>query len=183
MLWCLYSYIVSDLLDQTLMSRPAGFYNCESSSSAYGRVRRKIRLIESNAKWRYLTTFTCKRTLRQVFYLSETPPLLWPHIPRPPLHTVYVYTVYLFTHGMGGGRANQREGERGNITQSRSKIPTWLTVSPVYKLYKTPENTTFKVWCLHSLLVHGRAPLTIRQKSQLTSIGVIRLGKSSWSGL
>jgi hypothetical protein len=76
MLRCLYSYIVSDLLDQTLMSRPAGFYNCEFSSSANGRAHRKIRLIESNAKWRYLTKFTCKRTLRQVLFLSEAPPLL-----------------------------------------------------------------------------------------------------------
>jgi hypothetical protein len=75
--WCLYSYIVSGLLDRTLiMSRPAGFYNREFSSSAYGRAHRKIRLIESNAKCCYLKKFTCKGTLRQVFYLSETPPLL-----------------------------------------------------------------------------------------------------------
>ncbi len=76
MLWCLYSYIVSDLLDQTFMSRPAGFYNREFSSSAYGRAHRKIRLIESNANCRYLKKYTSKGILRQVFYLSETPPLL-----------------------------------------------------------------------------------------------------------
>ncbi len=58
--------------------------------------RRKIRLIESNAKCRYLKKFTCKWTLRQVFYLSEA---LSPsyHPILPPLHTVYVYT------GKGGG--------------------------------------------------------------------------------
>ncbi len=57
-----------------------------------GRRRRKIRLIESNAKCHYLKKFTCKGTLRQVFYLSEAPPLLCPQTP-PPLHTACVYTV------------------------------------------------------------------------------------------
>jgi hypothetical protein len=46
-----------------------------------------------------------------MFYLYESPlpsydPIL---APPPPLHTVYVYTVYLFTQGRGG-RANQKEG-------------------------------------------------------------------------
>ncbi len=36
----------------------------------------------------------------------------------PSLHTVYVYTVYLFTQRKGGGRLNQREGKRGNSSQS-----------------------------------------------------------------
>jgi hypothetical protein len=36
--------------------------------------RRKIRVIESNAKCRYLKKLTCKGTLRKVFYLSEALP-------------------------------------------------------------------------------------------------------------
>jgi hypothetical protein len=50
------------------------------------------RLIECNAKCRYLKKLTCKGTLRHVFYLSEAPsPPMTPY--SPPLHTVYVYGV------------------------------------------------------------------------------------------
>jgi hypothetical protein len=40
--------------------------------------------------------------------------------PRTPLlfYTMYVYTVYLFTQGRGGGELNQREGYKGNSSQS-----------------------------------------------------------------
>jgi len=44
-------------------------------------------------------------------YLSEA------QNPIPPLHTVYVYTVYFFTQSRGGA-LNQREGERSNIYQN-----------------------------------------------------------------
>ncbi len=37
-------------------------------------------------------------------YMSEAQNLI-----HPPLHTVYVFTVYLFTQGKGG-ELNQREG-------------------------------------------------------------------------
>ncbi len=84
--------------------------------SFYTVLRRQIRLIESNAKSRYLRQLTCKGTLRQVFYLSEvlSPPMT-PYY--PPLHTVYVYTVYLFIQGKGeeGGGELTREKVRGAI--------------------------------------------------------------------
>ncbi len=56
---------------------------------------------------------TCKGTLRQVF-ICLFPRTSYP--PPPPIHTVCVYTVYLFTRE--GGDLNQREGERGNSSQS-----------------------------------------------------------------
>ncbi len=50
--------------------------------------------------------FTCKETLRQVFYLSKAPFL--PMTPySPPLHTVYVYIAqYTYSH---------REGYRAGV--------------------------------------------------------------------
>jgi hypothetical protein len=73
-------------------------------------TRRKIRLIESNDKCRYLKKLTCKWTLRQVLYQYEvlSPPMT---LYSP---TVYVYTVYLFTHGRGGGVLT-KEKVRGAI--------------------------------------------------------------------
>ncbi len=60
----------------------------------------------------------CKGTLRQGFtsLRSRTPP-------PPTLYSIqYMYAVYLFTHrrvgGRGGGELNQREGEKGNSSQS-----------------------------------------------------------------
>jgi hypothetical protein len=98
--------------------------------------RRKIRLIEEgNGKYRHLKKLTRKGTLRQVIICLR---------PRthtlPPLHTVYVYTVYLFTQG-GEGELNQREGDRGDYRSQSGVENTNMTkrtkeiwISPVYKL-------------------------------------------------
>ncbi len=52
-----------------------------------------------------------------------------------PLHTVFVYTVCLFTQGRGiGGESWAREKVReATVHKAGSKIPTWLTESPVCK--------------------------------------------------
>ncbi len=66
-----------------------------------------------------------------------------------------MYTVYLFTLERGG-ELNRGKVEGQNCSsQSLSKIPTWVTVSPVYKLYQTPVKTAFRVCYLYSYLVHA----------------------------
>ncbi len=80
---------------------------------------------DSNSKCRYLLSkkLTSKGTMLQVFYLSETPlPSYDPILPPP--YTLYTRTQYTYSHreGGGGGRANNIEGQRGNIKQNREKI-------------------------------------------------------------
>ncbi len=58
-----------------------------------------------------------------------------PDLPPPTLlHTVWIHNPVLIHTGKGGG-VNQWEGYRGASSQEGLKIPTWLTESPVYKLY------------------------------------------------
>jgi hypothetical protein len=61
-----------------------------------------------------------KGLLRQVFICLRPPPLLWPNTPHSCIRVHrFIYTVYLFyLFTRGWGRANQREGWRGNSSQS-----------------------------------------------------------------
>ncbi len=62
---------------------------------------------------------------------------VWGPDPLPPPVTHCMNTVHALIHTGKGGREvdEQREGWRGASSQEGSKIPTWLTVSPVYKFY------------------------------------------------
>ncbi len=102
-----------------------------------GLARIKIRLIESNAKCCHLKKLICKGTLRQLFICLKP---RTPYNPPPHLHSVYVYT---YTQGRGEGETWTREKGRGvTVHQAGSKIPTWLTVSPVYKFWQTPATNS-----------------------------------------
>jgi hypothetical protein len=58
-----------------------------------------------------------------------------PEPPSPPFHTVNVYKVYLFTKGREREKSLTREKVReAAVHKAGLKIPTRLTVSPVYKL-------------------------------------------------
>ncbi len=73
-------------------------------------AHRKIRMIECNAKCRYLKKLIWKGASRGMFYLSEAPSLLWPHTPPSP-YTLYTCVQYSYTH-MEGGELT-REKARG----------------------------------------------------------------------
>jgi hypothetical protein len=107
--------------------------HCEDSSSpppsppppgnTWGR--RKIRLIESNAKCHYLKKLTCKGTLRQLFYLSEARSLApSPYSPSP--YTLYtcIQRMYLFTQergAMGRGELTREKVRAAIVHQAGRK--------------------------------------------------------------
>jgi hypothetical protein len=97
---------------------------------------------------------TSKGTLRQVFICLRPTFLQRPHGPYPPpLHTVYEYTVYLFTHGEGGGESWTREKVRGaTVHKAGSKIPTWLAVSLVYTFFGPPLFSLNRTFILPSVI-------------------------------
>ncbi len=76
-------------------------------------------------------------------YLSKAQIL----IPSPPLHIVYVYTIYLFTQEEGeGGEVNQREGWRGNSSQSCVDNTYMIDcISSLYTLINTCRKVPLQV--------------------------------------
>jgi hypothetical protein len=84
-------------------------YSMEGTFVQYIAIRRKIRLIESNAKCRYLKNWHVKGICGRCFIFLRLPPLLWPHT-TPLSHCIRVYSIQ--RRGKGGGRAYQREGHR-----------------------------------------------------------------------
>ncbi len=58
---------------------------------------------------------------------------------RQETHCMYTCILYVYSHREGGGESWTREKVRGaTVHKAGSKIPIWLTVSPVYKLLWTP---------------------------------------------
>ncbi len=73
---------------------------------------------------------------------------LRPPIPSPPPPPCYTHEYILILTGRGGGGFMWTSEKVSASSREGSKIPTWLTVSPVYKLYNAPVKATFRAWCL-----------------------------------
>jgi hypothetical protein len=93
----------------------------------YPFARRKIRHVEGNAKCCHLKKLT-KGTLRQVFIC------LRPRTPYPPPYTLYICIQYTNWHREGGGSWTREKRRGATVHKAGSKILTWRTASPVYKL-------------------------------------------------
>jgi hypothetical protein len=65
--------------------------------------------------------FTCKGTLRRVFFCLRPIPL---PPPPPPTHCISVYSILIHKGKGGGGELNQREGERVNRGEYTSQ--SWV---------------------------------------------------------
>ncbi len=63
-------------------------------------------------------------------------------IPFQP-HTVCIYCTLTMGRGEGRGRWTREKVKEAIVHKAGSKILTWLTVSPVYKLFWTPVKTPF----------------------------------------
>jgi hypothetical protein len=109
--------------------------------------RRKMRLIEDNAKFPHLKKFTCTGTLRQVFICLR---LRIPYPPPPFTHCIRVYRILIHT-GKGGGRFESERRKRGNSSQS------WVESTNITDLYlhdkHLPQSLLFEMttFCLVSI--------------------------------
>jgi hypothetical protein len=103
-----HSFIVPHIRLYRIIAFSCSFNKCMS--------RRKIRLIEDNAKCPHLKKFTCTGTLRQVFICLRL------RIPYPPPFTqcIRVYRMLIHTgKGVGvRGRFEPERRKRGNGSQS-----------------------------------------------------------------
>ncbi len=136
---------------------------------------RKGRLIEGNAKCRHLKNWPVKGLYGRC--LSVWGPIT----PYSPLHTIYVDTVYLFTHGRGGGgKLNQRseEGQQGkyrsqswventNMTECTQEIAYLKSINSDKPLPRSPFTGSifldddilhWLLWVLLSIWVVARLP-------------------------
>ncbi len=114
-------------------------------------------LTYGNAKCCYLKKLTCKGNLLHAFtsllgfylgwqgnfvpnlvryrvlnYCRIRTPTQLNNPPPPPSHKLSVYNVLWLWKG-GGGRWTREKFRGAIVHKAGSKIPTWLTVSPVYK--------------------------------------------------
>jgi hypothetical protein len=126
---------------------------CMCKGALEGGIRRKIRLIEGNAKRRHLKKFTCKGTLRQVFICLRPPPLLWPHI-LPYTLCICVYCKLIHTGKAGGGRDEpERRLEEQQFTPWVENTNMADCISSLLTLINTCRKVPLQVRWRHFALV------------------------------
>ncbi len=99
-----------------------------ADSPAITMHRRKIRLIEGNAKCRHLKKWTFKGTLQQVFICMRA------RKPYPPplLHTVYLYTEHLLTQRRVEVRWSREKVRRATVHKAGSMYKRdWLNLQSI----------------------------------------------------
>jgi hypothetical protein len=131
-------------------------YNYNTVMTVMGYSHWLINYIDTKAKCRHLKKLTCKGTLRQVFIcLRSSGPY-----PPPLTQCIRVYSVslYVFLQRKGGGCWTREKVKGATVYKAESKIPTWLTISPLLQSPFTDQfllNDDNLLWCLYGLLVHG----------------------------
>ncbi len=114
--------------------------------------------------------FTCKGTLRKAFIC------LRPRPPPPPLHTVYMYTVYTLTqytysHREGGRDLTRQKGRGQHFPKVGRKCRhDWLYLQSINSdkhLHEVPLHVNFLddnilFWSLYSSLVHAHMYILFR---------------------
>ncbi len=108
----------------------------------YPPPKNQITIKTPNPKGCHFLKIHLWRDLAADVYLYEAPPLCY---------TLYKYMpLYLFTQGRGGGGEDVNQWEvRGVLVHMRGRKyqHDWLYLQSINSI-KTPEKTTFKVWCL-----------------------------------
>jgi hypothetical protein len=115
-------------------------------------TRRKIKLIEGNAKCRHLKKLTYKGSLWQVFICLRPKN---PIPPPPPLQTVqYMCIQYTYSHRKGGGVEPERRLEGQQFTKQGRVENTNLSINFEKYLLPSPFTSQFLdvilLWCLYS---------------------------------
>ncbi len=84
-------------------------------------------------------------------------------LPIPLTHCIRVCCILIYAGNWGKKELTGEKLREATVHKARSTIATWLTVSPVYKLWQTPAAKSLSrsnfldddilLWCLCSLLV------------------------------
>jgi hypothetical protein len=91
-----------------------------------------INTIDTKAKCRHLKNLPVKGFCGRCLSVRGPLPSSDPIHPPPPTHCIRVHCIITHTGKRGGGELTREKVRGATVHKAGSKIPTWLTVSPVY---------------------------------------------------